>query len=520
MSQEMPDEDRFEGQTSVREWSRGRVGTSDAGLPLTDLGNAERMVRRFGKVIRYCIPRKCWFIWNGKRWAIDRKGKINRLAKRVIRAGYSEAENALSEGEAKAIAKHFSKSEDVGRLAAMITLASTEGGIAILPDQLDANPWFLNCENGTIDLKAGRLLPHDPKNLITRITPIPYEPGAKLQLWDEFLESATGGDAQFRHFLQRMAGYFATGSTQEKHFFFIYSKKPDTGKSTFCDAIRAALGEYAETADFETWLEQSSIGGNRGDLVRLAGSRVAISSEVRKRAKFDARTVKAITGGDPLTFAAKYEKEVTFKPGFKILLAANSAPVIADDDRPLFERCLRCPFEVQISPERKDAAVKERLSDPSIAGPALLAWIVAGCLEWQKIGLQVPEAVRRSSGDYASEMDRLMGFLAEKCVRHSGSRVGLADLSDAYEDWCAVAGTHPLGRKGLSERLRGEGFKQGKSGTFRYWQGLQLLDKLDDLGQLDAVSPELSHETDLGMLSGKTRPKRPMCPTALLGSDK
>jgi phage/plasmid-associated DNA primase len=27
-------------------------------------------------------------------------------------------------------------------------------------DDLDTNPWFLNVENGTVDLNAGEFLPH------------------------------------------------------------------------------------------------------------------------------------------------------------------------------------------------------------------------------------------------------------------------------------------------------------------------------------------------------------------------
>jgi putative DNA primase/helicase len=207
----------------------------------------------------------------------------------------------------------------------MISLASTESGIPIKPNQLDADPWKLNANNGTIDLRTGRLGPHNQADYNTKIIDIDYDPAAQHELWDRFLREATGGDDDFAGFLQRSAGYWATGLTSEKRFFFIYSKKHDTGKSTFADAVRSALGEYAADCDFDTWLEQSSTGGNRGDLARLTGARLVISVEVRRRAKFDTKLMKAVTGGDPITCAAKYEKEFTFTPSFKILRISNTA---------------------------------------------------------------------------------------------------------------------------------------------------------------------------------------------------
>ena len=50
-------------------------------FPLTDTGNAERFVERFGNVVRYCWPWKKWFAWNGRRWRIDDNGSIDHFAK-------------------------------------------------------------------------------------------------------------------------------------------------------------------------------------------------------------------------------------------------------------------------------------------------------------------------------------------------------------------------------------------------------------------------------------------------------
>jgi len=40
----------------------------------TDVGNAARLVQRFGHKIRYCFGPEQWLIWDGRRWKIDDRG--------------------------------------------------------------------------------------------------------------------------------------------------------------------------------------------------------------------------------------------------------------------------------------------------------------------------------------------------------------------------------------------------------------------------------------------------------------
>jgi putative DNA primase/helicase len=392
----------------------------------------------------------------------------------------------------------------------MVTLAQSEEGIPVMPAALDADPWKLNVQNGTIDLKTGALGPHHPGDLITKLVSIDYGPAAQLDIWDRFLHEATGGDRELATFLQRFAGYCATGLQSEKRFFFIYSRKPDTGKSTFADALRGALGDYASDADFETWLVQSSTGGNRGDIARLTGARLVISVEVRRRAKFDTKLVKAVTGGDPVTVAAKYEKEFTYRPQFKILLAANDAPVIRDDDRPMFERCLRIPFDVQVPPARKDPDLKRRLADPTDGGRAVLRWIVDGCLAWQREGLGVPPAVRHSSEAYLHEMNTFGQFIEEACLLEPTASVSKRDFRDAYDRWTKESGVRPLGARDLKDRLVSMGVSDGSTGRARIWKGIRLGNvqeaEADAVDSRDVFPRNFSHETHTGKSLGKNVP--------------
>jgi putative DNA primase/helicase len=79
------------------------------------------------------------------------------------------------------------KSEATPRMQAMIEQAHSEPGIAITHTQLDADPWLLNCVNGTVDLRTGTLRRPRRGDLLTKQTPVRYDPQARCPLWHAFL---------------------------------------------------------------------------------------------------------------------------------------------------------------------------------------------------------------------------------------------------------------------------------------------------------------------------------------------
>ena len=163
--------------------------------PLTDVGNGERLIEKFGEDLRYCHHYQSYLVWDGNRFRIDDQGKVLELAKETIRDIATEAAaNTLMSGDRmKALTKHAAHSEQYARIGAMVSLAKSDRRITVVPAQLDANPYYLNCQNGTLDLGSGKLLPHDRKQLITRIIPVAYDPEAQCPLFLGFLNRILGG---------------------------------------------------------------------------------------------------------------------------------------------------------------------------------------------------------------------------------------------------------------------------------------------------------------------------------------
>ena len=452
------------------------------GFPLTDLGNAERLVARHGDKLRYCGAWKAWLIWRETHWERDETNQVERYTKETVRSIYAEVSIVDDPQERKAISKHAVKSESEARIKAMISLASSEKTIPIEPSMLDADPWLFNVANGTIDLHTGELRAHRQSDLMTKLAPIVYNPEARLPLWEQFLCGATDSSAELMAFLQRAVGYSLTGSTREEKLFFVHGPSR-TGKSTFLDAVKMVLGSYAAVADFETFLAQHNAGGPRQDIARLAGARFVMSIEVAEGRKLAEGLVKTITGGDEITARFLFGKEFEFRPSFKLWLAANSAPKARTDDDAIWNRIIRIPFDQVVPQEKRDPRVKLALRDAQIAGPALLAWAVKGCLAWQRDGLRIPQEVIASSEGYRLEVDRLASFMDDCCILDPEGWTWSSVLIEEYENWAKTTREkRPLRGKAFGDRLRARGCiagrrPKGELGPTRGWQGIRMQEK-------------------------------------------
>ena len=245
----------------------------------TDSANADRFVSAHFWSVRHCRELGAWLVWDGRRWLPNSEGQVIERAKKTARSIFLEAAEETDRKRSAELAAWAIRSEDVRRIWAMVELAKSDQRISISTKDLDSDPWLLNVLNGTLDLKTGRLMPHGPHQHLTKLAPVECVPDAQHPAWDEFLER-TIPDRDVRGFLARAAGYSLTGDTGEEVLFLIHGPG-GSGKSTFGEAMKSLLGDYATTADFETFLQRRET-GVRNDIARLEGARFVLSLEVEE----------------------------------------------------------------------------------------------------------------------------------------------------------------------------------------------------------------------------------------------
>lgn len=443
-------------------------------LERTDLAMARRFVTLNGGDVRYC-PAHGWLIWNGTNLGHDTTGAVVERAKATVREIVNEGlANPLIDRQQELL-KLATWAASESRIKAMLGLVKSEPEIAVSADRLDADPWVLNLVNGTLDLKTGELKPHNRDDLITKVAPVEYRPEASHPTWSRFLDDTTGGDADFAAFLQRAVGYSLSGSTAEEKLFFAHGPAA-TGKSTFIEAIKATLGNYAMTADFETFLERKGASGPRNDVARLAGARFVASVEVSDGRKMAQGLVTMLTGGDTVSARMLYKEHFDFCPRFKLWLGANHAPYVDSDDTAMWRRIIMLPFDHVVPVEKRDPSIKDTLKNDPEARSAILAWAVAGCTAWQTLGLAVPDVVNGATGSLRDEMDSSKDFFTEQCVFGPGYWAESRRLRSTYVEYAESMGIrYPLSVRQFNERLKVSGCRPEKKHEQRGWAGVGLV---------------------------------------------
>lgn len=445
---------------------------------LTDLGNAERFVDQHGPDVRHITAWRSWLEWDGVRWSKDETNAVVRRMKATVRSIYQEATRPRDPDLREAVAKHAIKSEHERRITAALKLAASEQQVVLKPSELDADPWVLCVNNGVIDLRTGQLRPHRREDLITRLAPVTYDPEADQSEWLSFLRTATDDDEELIAYLRRAVGYSLTGDTAEEVAFFVHGPGA-TGKSTMVDAIRSAVGAeplgYSMTSPFETFLKSRYAGSPRNDLARLNGARAVFAVEVDEGKALDTGVLKSATGGDAITARFLYKEFFSFRPQFTLWLVANHRPRVDADDDAIWRRLKIIPFEHVVPEGRRDPEVKKRLRDPEIGGPAVLAWAVQGCLEWQRDGLGQSPRVARATDRYRHEMDPLDGFVGEVIEPADGEWLAARVIHAEHQRWAMATGKETVDTKIIASLLYRIGAVRNRRGGKHGWLGVQLV---------------------------------------------
>jgi len=432
---------------------------------LTDLGNAQRLVARYGEDVRWCDAMGRWLYWSGVRW--DQVGQtiLVDLAKETALAIYDEANAAPAGSEYQTALMKWAKASGSGRaISAMVALAKTvTGAIAVDAEQLDADPMLLGVENGVVDLTTGAFRPPNRADLITKSCRAPFDPAARCPLWENFLETIFAGDAEVIAYVQRAVGYSLTGRTGER-VIFIEHGAGTNGKTTFLEVLAHVLGTYALSTPVETLIARKDR-GIPNDLARLKSARFVSATESERGAKLAEAFVKAVTGGDRVTARFLHQEYFDFIPQLKLWLATNHRPEVASGGKAIWKRIRLIPFEVDLEAklgEQLDTNLKAKLLAEA---SGILAWAVRGCLEWQRTGLKEPDSIRRANQGYEEDEDVLGWFLEDRAVVEPNVWVSAADLYREFVAWAEAHGEEKLSAKAFSQAMaERKGVKRQRQG--------------------------------------------------------
>lgn len=432
-----------------RAWARAAPpdGLADLdGFSFDEDGVALAFAARHRNELRFDHHAGRWFRWTGTHW----RREETRLAFAWCRDICRDMRIADAKDPAiRALAK-------AATAAAVEKFAQSDRAFAVTSEQWDRDPWLLGTPGGTVELRTGTLRQGRQADHITKLAAVAPEQGFDPDLdcpqWLTFLDEATGGDAALIRFLQQWCGYCLTGDTREHALLFIYGPGGN-GKSVFLNTLTGILGDYCRTAGMEVF---SASKGDRHttELARLRGARMVCASETEEGRAWAEVRIKTLTGGDTIAARFLHRDDFEFRPEFKLTIVGNHKPVLNSVDDAARRRFNVVPFERQ--PAKPDPALEAKLREE---WPGILAWVMAGCLDWQRHGLLRPQSVRDATAEYFADQDIFQQWLDECCEVGRGYADTTATLWESWDGFSSLRGGKASGRtKGFPDTLRARGF--------------------------------------------------------------
>lgn len=496
-------------------------------LPLTDLGNAARLVGALAEAALY-VDGVGWLVWDGARYspvagaermraltgdtlvrlleeeaAAESRAVVSkeRLASYMADTGEQDAgvaERKLKAGAKKSKRDFARRCGDMARINGAMTAAASRFLVRL--DALDADRRLLQVPNGTLRLDAiadvpeaeddderlerwGRALgPPDRASRPTRVCGAAFDPRAEAPGWERFVGLIMPDEAM-RVYLQALCGFMLGGQDDERAAFLL--GRGGNGKSTVVKALAHVLGDYAQSCRIEMFCEQRNVStGTTPEEAALPGARVYLAGEPDKNVTLSAGKLKGLTGGDARQANPKHKNVFSYVPVGVPVLQMNEMANVNDPSKGFWRRVFPVQFDVDLDElppaERRSKSAMEKIIEAEASG--ILNWLLAGWAIYRAEGIRVPPKAMALKASLQALADPVGQYLGDRTRRGTGRRVRTAELHKDFQLWCEAQGTKPIGAKAFSARLLALDFVQTKSHGHWYWVGVELGSDDDDGG--------------------------------------
>lgn len=435
--------------------------SAGATLPseITEDGVALVFERRHAGALLFDHDLGAWFVWQGQCW----RKETTQLAFEWARQAARDVSCGGKDGKRTAAAKS-------GFAGGVERFSRSSRSFATVASEWDRDPMLLGTAGGTVDLRTGLLRPADPEDRITKLASVEPALYATCPRWDRFLHEATRGDLTVVRFLKQICGYFLTANTQEHALFFIHGDGGN-GKSVFINTVTKILGDYTVTAAMDTFT--AGLGNKHPtELARLRGARLVTASETEQGKGWNEQRIKELTGGDTISARFMRQDFFEFTPVLKLCIIGNHRPTLANVDAALKRRLNFIPFINQ--PAAKDPTLEATLR---AEWPAILRWMIEGCLDWQTNGLIRPEAVVKETDEYFRSQDLLGQWIEDRCEVDKSNPKCWDVKSKLYASWktyCERAGEKPTAVKVWKDAMENRHFYEKRKTCGVVMEGLQV----------------------------------------------
>lgn len=331
-------------------------------------------------------------------------------------------------------------------------------------EELNCYPVHWICfENGMYDCKEKRLIPHSPRYKAINQIPHEYKPDAvhKGKRTEEFLNFICP-EPDSREMLLQFSGYAHTKDVGQQKFLVLLGEG-GSGKSTFIRLMEASVGSRNLSNISLTDLQQrfASFG--------LMGKLLNSCADLEISALEDTAIIKKVLGEDTLRAEQKGRDAISFKNYAKLIFSTNELPVVKAEKTNGFYRRLLV-FPMNRVPEKKNPNLLNEL----LQEIDYFLWLSVQALErmYEKEIIVTSAESEKAVAQLRMDSDTVQAFLVEACVLNEGSRSERTELYNRYEKYCEDTDRQSLTKNNFYKSLRVKGYKDFKTGGYRYFKGI------------------------------------------------
>jgi putative DNA primase/helicase len=415
-------------------------------VPLTEDDVAQDFARKYEGQFLFDHHAGKWFVWNGVGWKVNETGMGFDHARRLCRAHRGKSSKMSSKKAAEGVEY----------------MARRDERFAKTSEIWDRDPFLLGTPSGAVDLKSGELKPANQKDYITKCVSVaPAPKGTPYPRFKKFLMEATSGDLGLQRFLQQWAGYCLTGVIREHALVFIYGTGGN-GKSAFVKVLTEIISGYAKTAAMDTFVATRNQ-RHLTELAMLKGARLVTASETEQNQRWPESRINQLTGNDSITANFMRQDHFTYVPQFKLTLVGNHKPKLGSVNAAARRRFNIVPFVHK--PPVPDQTLEVKLREEY---PAILRWMIEGCLDWQENGLVRPEIVTATTSEYFEEQDLLGQWIQSKCECGPGKKASATALYASFKEFAQANGEDWGSSTSFGSMLSQHGFEKKKKSEIFY----------------------------------------------------
>jgi P4 family phage/plasmid primase-like protien len=313
---------------------------------------------------------------------------------------------------------------------------------------------LLPFQNGVLEVKTGKLLPHSPGYRFTWSLPRVHNPLATnwspIHRW---MDEATGGNQQMQKILLCWLNALLKGRSDLQVFLHL-TGPGGSGKGTFTRLCTALVGERNNyNSTLEDW------NGNRFESANAYRKRLVTFPDEDKYSGGLGR-FKQMTGGDLIRGEEKGKKAFQYIYDGMVLVVSNYPIFAGDTSSGLARRLLMVPFTHQVPKsqrrnlEQEFAPYLDALTNYVLALPD--EEVTSTLLQLANESPQVTEQV----WDYRMRTDSIAAWINECCIHDPDAMTPVGSDKDqaealfgSYWQYCQRTGGKPKGSREFSPSL-------------------------------------------------------------------